>query len=103
MNEDPLHEQAEQEYRANVMDTGLWARAMSEVDGDEERARRNYIALRVAQLEREQRGEEKHGHDSADEAPTTAARESVGGRGAVYGVAALIAVVVLVAVVLLVL
>ncbi len=96
MTDQELEEQAAQEYRDNVMDTGLWARAMSEVDGDEERARQNYIALRVAQLEREQRGEDPHGQAGEDAEAEPPAREGVGARAALYGLVGVVIAVVIV-------
>jgi len=89
-DQDP-HDKAEAEYRDNAMDTGLWARAMSEVDGDEAQAREIYIALRAERL-----AEDPSGADEVD--PAAAAGRSSGsgdsgGRGRLFTYAAAVVAV----------
>lgn len=97
MTDQQLYDKAAAEFRNNTMDTGLWARAMSEVDGDEAQAREVYIALRAERL-----AEDPSAADEAD--PAAAAGQSSGpggggggGRLLAYGAVCVAALVIAIA------
>jgi len=48
--EDAAYEQALNEVESNTMEKALWARAFSEANGDENRAKAQYIKRRVSQM-----------------------------------------------------
>jgi hypothetical protein len=58
MAEQRFYDQVAREIASQQLDRGLWVRAFSEMRGDEAKAKAAYIALRVAQLEAEQRAAE---------------------------------------------
>lgn len=98
MTERQHQDKAAEEFRDNAMDTGLWARAMSEVDGDEVQARERYIAMRAERL-----AEDPSGADEVD--PAAAAGRSSGsggsGRALAFAAAAVAAVAIITGVIVL--
>ncbi len=83
MTEQQFYDQAAAEFRDNAMDTGLWARAMSEVDGDEAQARERYIAMRVDQLAQNPAGV----HEADPAAAAGRSSGAGGGRGRILAYA----------------
>lgn len=53
MSSDELYEQAAQEIRRGILKEGLWLKCMVEANGDEARAKREYLQERVLQLKME--------------------------------------------------
>jgi hypothetical protein len=77
MAEQKFYDQVAREIASQQLDKGLWVRAFSEMHGDEAKARAAYIALRVAQLEAEQRAAEALAKERAARAKRRADDEAI--------------------------